>query len=112
MNGADGHVDDALVSLTSRDLADQSLGEQNAELRRRLADEHAQYRRKLQAYNDEQRRQAALVQKLQTKVTWHSLKCFSLSDKLISSFVAFLLLLLLLLLNKNIMSGVSLRTNC
>ena len=62
-------AEDAVVSLTSRDLAGPRLAQQNVELRRRLDDEHAQYRRKLESYHDEQQRQAVLVQKLHDKVT-------------------------------------------
>jgi len=72
MNDAERDRDDAVVSLTSRDLAGPSVTQQNDELRRRLDDEHAQYKRKLQSYHDEQQRQALLVQKLQTKVFCHS----------------------------------------
>ena len=43
--------------------------QQNMELRRRLDEEHSGYRRKLQTYQDEQQRQAQLVQKLHAKVS-------------------------------------------
>jgi len=49
--------------------------QQNMELRRRLDEEHSGYRRKLQTYQDEQQRQAQLVQKLHAKVSRFSRLC-------------------------------------
>jgi len=69
MDGEGRDLADAVVSLTSGDLDSPSLAQQNAELRRRLDDEHAQYRRKLESFHDEQQRQALLVQKLHGQVT-------------------------------------------
>jgi hypothetical protein len=57
------------LDLTVDDLnASRTLVHQNAELRRRLDDEHSQYRRRLQTYQEGQQRQAQLIQKLQAKV--------------------------------------------
>jgi len=57
-------------TAVSPELSDDegSTMHQNLELRRRLDQEHDGYRRKLQSYQDEQHRQAQLVQKLQAKV--------------------------------------------
>ena len=54
--------------ISSDDVGQKSLVQQNIELRKKLDEEHANYKRKLQAYQDGQQRQAQLVQKLQAKV--------------------------------------------
>lgn len=55
--------------ISSDDVGQKSLVQQNIELRKKLDEEHANYKRKLQAYQDGQQRQAQLVQKLQAKVS-------------------------------------------
>lgn len=49
---------------TSNDACTQQI----ALLKQKLDDEHTNYKRKLQAYQEGQQRQAALIQKLQNKV--------------------------------------------
>ena len=56
--------------ITSDDVGQKSLVQQNIELRKKLEEEHSNYKRKLQAYQDGQQRQAQLVQKLQAKVNY------------------------------------------
>lgn len=59
--GGDGGSDD--------DLAPDALVRQNFELRRRLEEEAAGYKRRLDTYRQAQQHQAALVSRLQAKVT-------------------------------------------
>lgn len=54
--------------ISSDEVGQKSLVQQNIELRKKLDEEHSNYKRKLQAYQDGQQRQAQLVQKLQAKV--------------------------------------------
>ena len=56
------------IELGDDEVGINSVVQQNVELRRRLDEEHSRYRRKLQHYQDDQQRQAQLVQKLQAKV--------------------------------------------
>jgi len=58
-----------MSNLNDDEVAGQnSLVQQNVELRRRLDEEHSGYRCKLQTYQNEQQKQAQLIQKLQAKV--------------------------------------------
>ena len=65
--------------ISSDDVGQKSLVQQNIELRKKLDEEHSNYKRKLQAYQDGQQRQAQLVQKLQAKVTSCSIYSLELS---------------------------------
>ncbi len=58
LNGASG----------SDEVGTQSLFVQNVELRQRLAEAQSNYKHKLQGFQDNQLRQAQLVQKLNAKV--------------------------------------------
>jgi len=67
--GGDGGGAPAAVELSDDEGGPRSaMLQQNIDLRRRLDEEHCGYRRKLQTYQDEQLRQAQLVQVLQAKV--------------------------------------------
>jgi len=58
-----------LTALGDDEPTTSGMMQQNIELRRRLDEEHSGYRRKLLTYQDEQQRQAQLVQKLHAKVS-------------------------------------------
>lgn len=51
------------------ETAPEYLSRQNIDLRRRLEDEAATYRRRLETYKQAQQQQAALVSRLQAKVS-------------------------------------------
>lgn len=56
-------------------IASDSYVQQISLLKQKLDDEHTNYKRKLQAYQDGQQRQAQLIQKLQSKVSFVNSVC-------------------------------------
>lgn len=55
-------------SLPIMNTSADAYTQQISLLKQKLDDEHTNYKRKLQAYQEGQQRQAALIQKLQSKV--------------------------------------------
>lgn len=59
----------------SEEFTAKTLLVQNADLRKRLEEEHGNYLRRLQAYQDGQRKQSSLVQRLHDKVLQYKHRC-------------------------------------